>query len=184
MIFDPTAYGDRVHAILALDGSGARLMSLSGVECTSEEARSTLKGMNPRELFPDARAPECALAGLWTYIGCFDEAHAIAQNVDTPDGAYWHAILHRREPDASNAAYWFHRVGKHPTFPLLHEAVTELEKKTHTYLKPAGEWDPFAFIDFVDAARRKPGSEAEQFARQVQLIEWQLLFDHCARAAR
>ena len=182
MMFEPNAYGDRVHAILALDGSGTKLMPLAGVECTAEEARSVLQGLTARDLFPNARAPECAMAGLWTYIGCFDEAHQISQNVESPEGAFWHAILHRREPDPGNSAYWFHRVGKHPVFPALQQAVAELDNKSHKqHLKPAAEWDPFAFIDFAEAARRKPGSEQEQFAQQVQLIEWQLLFDHCAQ---
>jgi hypothetical protein len=185
MMFEPNDYGDRVHAILALDGAGTKLMPLAGVECTAEEARSVAKGLSPAELFPNARAPECAMAGLYTYLGCFDEAHQLAQDVNTPDGAFWHAILHRREPDAGNSAYWFHRVGRHPIFPALHEAVADLEKKTHKqHLTPASEWDPFAFIDFVEMARRKAGSEQEQFAQQVQLIEWQLLFDHCARPVR
>lgn len=160
-------------------------MPLAGVECTAETARAALERTNARELFPSARAPECAMAGLWTYVGCFDEAHQIAQNVDTPDGAYWHAILHRREPDAGNSAYWFHRVGKHPIFAALYDAVSEIENKTHKqHLKPMPEWDPFAFIDFVEAARSRPDSEQEHFAQQVQLIEWQLLFDYCARPAR
>jgi hypothetical protein len=184
MTFEPHAYGDRVQAILALDGGGTKLMPLAGVECTAEEARSATKGLTARDLFPNARAPECAMAGLYTYLGCFEDAHQLAQNVDSPDGAFWHAILHRREPDPGNSAYWFHRAGRHAVFPALHDAVAELEKKTHRYLKPAAEWDPFAFIDFAEAARRKPGSEQEQFAQQVQLIEWQLLFDHCARPVR
>ena len=184
MTFDPSAYGERIHAILALDGAGTKLMPLAGLECTSAEARTAVGAVSPRELFPNARSPECAMAGLWTYIGCFDEGHELAQSVPSADASFWHAILHRREPDPGNSAYWFHRVGRHPIFPALHEAVTELEKKTNRqHLKLGHEWDPFVFIDLAEAARRKPGSEQEHFAMQVQLIEWQLLFDYCARPA-
>jgi len=39
-------------------------------------------------------------------------AHEIAQDIDTPDAAWVHAYLHRRDGDASNAAYWYRRAGK------------------------------------------------------------------------
>jgi hypothetical protein len=46
-----------------------------------------------------------------------------------------------------------------------------------------GRWDPFAFLDFCDRARQHPGSPAEAAALEIQLTEWQLLFDYCARPA-
>ncbi len=50
------------------------------------------------------------LAGLWTAADGFTEAHGLAQDLDGAEGAWWHAILHRREPDAANALYWYRRV--------------------------------------------------------------------------
>ena len=158
-------------------------MPLAIASCTSEEARRVLRGKKAADLFPNANHPEAALSGLWLYFSCYDESHNIAQDVDTAEGSYWHGIVHRQEPDPGNSAYWFHRVGTHPVFAILHEAGKHVldshpEVKAYT-LKSA--WDPFAFIDFCEYARRRAGSEDEQAAREIQQAEWQLLFDHCAR---
>jgi hypothetical protein len=174
MAFDPQIYGAEVAAILALDGSGARLMPLAEGRCSSRPAREALKATTGGELFPQSRAPECALAGLYLYFSCMDEAHEIAQSVDTAEGSFWHAILHRQEPDAENSSYWFRRVGVHPIFPALRVAAAEIGVDFGPH------WDPFAFIDYCEKARLAAGSEAERRALEVQRAEWQLLFDWCA----
>jgi hypothetical protein len=52
------------------------------------------------------------LRALWLDAkGDFDAAHAIAQDVDTPDGARVHAYLHRKEGDLPNARYWYRTAG-------------------------------------------------------------------------
>ena len=135
-------------------------------------------------MFPDSRAPEAALAGLWLYFSCFDRAHSIAQEISGPDGSYWHGILHRQEPDAGNAAYWFRRVGDHPVFRPLWESAADVIGAAAVKFRLKEAWDPFAFIDFCQDARQHPGSEAERVAREIQRAEWQLLFDHCAAVQR
>jgi hypothetical protein len=138
-------------------------------------ARSDLKKWKARDLFPGARSPEAALAGLYVYFSCEDEAHKIAQDLDTVEGSFWHGIVHRREPDPPTAAYWFRRVGTHPIFPALRDEARRLRFDT------GPGWDPMEFIEFCEAARARPGSHEESLAMQVQLVEWQLLFDYCAR---
>lgn len=50
------------------------------------------------------------LRALWLDAkGDFDGAHALAQDVDTVDGARVHAYLHRKEGDLPNARYWYRR---------------------------------------------------------------------------
>lgn len=172
-VFQPADYGPEVAEILSLDGNGERLMPLEMKQCSSEAARQRLRGVAAQGLFPQARAPEAALSGLYVYFSCFDEAHGVAQDIASAEGSYWHGIVHRQEPDAGNAAYWFRRVGAHPIFGALAEASGR-----------TAPWDPFAFIDLCEKARRAPGSEAEATARAMQRVEWQMLFDYCARAVR
>ena len=174
MPFDPKSYGKAVAAILALDGDGQRLMPLAHGRCSSDSARALLKAANELELFPDSRSPDAALAGLYLYFSCWDEAHATAQDISTPEGSYWHAIVHRQEPDPGNAAYWFRQVGMHPVFPALAAAAAALG------FGNGATWDPFAFIQFCEEARLAPGSGRERQALEVQRAEWQLLFDFCA----
>jgi hypothetical protein len=168
-------YGSDVARILNLSGAGQRIMPLAGSQGAPAEARDALRPLQAKDIFPHAHSPQGALCGLYLYFDCLDEAHTIAQNLDTADGSFWHGIVHRREPDAGNAAYWFRSVGKHSIFPALREEAHLLRFDT------GREWDPFQFIDFCEAARERPGSAEEQIALQIQLKEWQLLFDYCAR---
>ena len=168
-------YNSEVVAILALDGDGERLMPLAMERCSSEAARERLRTASAARLFAGARAPEAALSGLYVYFSCFDEAHTIAQDIPTPEGSCWHAIVHRQEPDAWNSGYWFRQVGAHAIFPALREAAVEIG------LAAGPRWKPEAFIELCEKARQSPGSELERQALAVQRAEWQLLFDHCAR---
>ena len=64
-----------------------------------------------------APAPPAALpppvVALWHDAkGDWDAAHTVAQDIDSEDGAWIHAYLHRKEGDEGNAAYWYRRAGK------------------------------------------------------------------------
>jgi hypothetical protein len=67
-----------------------------------------------RNLNADQAALQPALLhALWHEAhGDWERAHHIAQDIETPDGAWVHAYLHRKEGDAFNAAYWYRRAGK------------------------------------------------------------------------
>jgi hypothetical protein len=173
-----------VAQILALDQDGNRLIPLVSGGCSPREARSALAQHKAFDLFPDAAAPQAALAGLWVYFSCFDQGHKLAQDIETPEGGYWHAILHRQEPDPGNAAYWFRQVGSHPVFAGLRDAAFRImEQYPGAGFGVANRWDAFAFVDFCEHARRKPGTDAERGALEIQRAEWQLLFDYCARSS-
>jgi len=53
------------------------------------------------------------LRALWYDLnGDWDKAHSIVQQMDDPTAMWIHAYLHRKEPDISNAKYWYRRAGK------------------------------------------------------------------------
>ena len=50
----------------------------------------------------------------------------MAQDIESTDGAWIHAYLHRKEGDASNAAYWYRRAGKPVARATLEEEWEEI----------------------------------------------------------
>jgi len=185
MHWNPILYGGTLAEILSLAGRGMRLMPLTKSMCCSEEARRRIRSAKPEELFAMARSPRGALAGLYLYFSCWDESHAVAQEDHSTEGSYWHAIVHRQEPDAGNSSYWFQRVGQHPIFPALLEKARAIQAGfPGVDLKLGPRWNPGEFIHVCESARRQPDSEFQDAALEVQRAEWQLLFDYCARRSR
>lgn len=129
-----------------------------------------------KAVFTKCAHPEGAEAGYLLYQGRVEESHAIAQDLGSAEGSYWHGILHRMEPDDWNANYWFQQVGVH----AIHEelAVCGLELG---YGVGKGNWEAKKFVELCSSAREGSGVEKEDLARQVQLLEWQLLMAHCGR---
>ncbi len=72
-----------------------------------ETFRGSLARAEPPDQLADA---VCAL--WWDAKGDWKAAHECAQADEGAAGAWVHAYLHRKEGDASNAAYWYRRAGK------------------------------------------------------------------------
>ena len=132
-------------------------------------------------------------SGLLLFNDFFDECHSCSQSVEGHQNAdYWHAILHRREPDYGNAKYWFRHVGRHAIFGELAPSVSsmfsrvtgslagQLERWQPRLITACG-WEPFAFVDLCEAAE----SDAELLAwcEEVQFGEMLLLLASTYRAA-
>ncbi len=171
-----------MKSILDLDGGGARLLPLVCTGPSNYEASRRLREDSQADLFAGAFCPAGAMAGLWLYFSCFEECHNIAQSLDTSEGSYWHALLHRQEPDDWNSGYWFRHAGRHPIFgPLAAQACELAEARPAAGFSPPSKWDPDLFIRFCALARSRSGSEEETLAREIQSAEWRLLFSWCAR---
>jgi hypothetical protein len=156
----------------------------------NQEIRDRLEALASNDIFAPRRVRDRGMAdacraGLWLYHNFLDESHAISQELHTPTGSYWHALMHRREPDFSNAAYWFRRVGTHPVYEPLCRDAAELSASSlpsAAFLRTQSTWDPFAFVDLC-AAVLAGRAQGEELCRQIQKREWELLFDWCYRQA-
>ncbi len=183
---DPAAYGP-AFAPLLRDGP----LSPLGPGRPDEARRPALAALAEDDAFAPRRVVDrdmaaACRAGLWLLFDFLDESHAISQDIHTPEGSYWHALMHRREKDFSNSKYWFRRVGDHAIFEPLRRAARDLAGESPhpsaRFLKTKSDWDPFAFVDLCEASL-SGRSPCEALCRGVQQCEWRLLFDYCHRAA-
>jgi hypothetical protein len=148
----------------------------------------SLETMFAPQTVVDRTMANACLAGLWLRFDFLDESHSVGQEIKNSTGSFWHGIMHRREPDYDNAKYWFHRVGEHPVFAPLCAAAKKVSAGTNnadpaaSFLKTQSQWDPFRFIDLVATVARGK-STSEQLCREIQRLEWEMLFDFCYRAA-
>lgn len=182
--FDPTQYGAKISELLSDD----RLCEL-GPGKQNSQVRSQLDQLQASDIVPDVQnydMASCCVAGLWLWHDFLDRSHDFSQEIHSPTGSYWHAIMHRREPDYSNSKYWYRRVGDHEIFPSLHEYANELAADENDSefqdLASGVSWDPGAFVD-VCASVARGRCNAEVACRKVARREWQLLFDYCFQRA-
>jgi hypothetical protein len=181
---------DRYGAVLAELLAESRVPPLDAGQ-PNEAVRQKLMSLDLSTAFAphgvvDLDMARACHAGLWLYHDFLDESHELSQEIGTPTGSYWHALMHRRELDFANSKYWFRRVGNHPVFaPLAREAARFVEQfpcDEAEFLSRGGPWDPFAFVDLCEKALS--GRETcEHVCRAIQRCEWELLFDFSYRNA-
>lgn len=99
--------------------------------------------------------------GLFYALDALDAAHAIFQEDSSPEGSYWHGILHRREGDFWNAKYWLQRAGRLPV------------------LKALPEFEPVQFVNRCERASLRAGARDPEELLKLQRTEW----DYLLRAA-
>ena len=184
--FNPDALPAPVQSFLQKPG-----MDSLGPGRPDPEIAAQLQALTPEQIFAskprDQEAASACLAGILLYHNVWEKAHKVAQNISSAEGSYWHAIIHRREPDAWNSKYWFGRVGQHAIYPQLLNAARALaaefgETSLGKRLQRQEQWDAFAFVDACEEARGSKRPE-EKLCLRIQLAEWMLLFQYCYQKA-
>ena len=145
-------------------------------QLTVEAAFSTKRICNQK-------AAEGCISGIWLLHHFLDQSHNISQNITGSTGSFWHGIMHRREPDYSNAAYWFRKVGNHEVFPDLASPESPFySEAVERELIVDAQWDPFRFIDLCAEVAVNSTAQID-LCQQITRIEWELLFDYGYRQA-
>jgi hypothetical protein len=167
---------DSAYGRLVVEGSG----NLPAEEKLRRAAPEQLFKSPPRQ----PRMAQLVMAGLWLWHDWLDESHRIAQQIETPDGSYWHAIMHRREGDFSNSKYWLARCRGHVTGDEIARRVMATPALAAVNAVASRGWDPFALVDLAHEVHDSPDDPRYGAVVSLQRIEWRVLFDHCVAGAR
>ena len=140
-----------------------------------------------KEIQQLSQADGAVRSGLLLWNDDLDASHTISQNIHSATGSFWHAIMHRREGDAGNSKYWWHRTGAHPAFDAIQQAaLTVLQGETSAsaqafaeQIRKAKTWLPEKFVDACVAVQRN----GESWPLRVQVAEMETLVNWCLENA-
>jgi hypothetical protein len=129
-------------------------------------------------------------AGLTLIHDDLNGSHELSQSIEGMGnpllGDYWHAIMHRREPDYFNAKYWFRRLGRHPLFPAIAEEANSLlsdpaipQGAVWKKRLLARGWDAAAFVDLCEVCSADESGGLGLIARKIQWFEMLCLLRLC-----
>ena len=164
-------------------------------QLTSRISDFSLEMLFDGQSIKDSTMGDAVQSGLLIWNDALDASHTISQNIESRTGSYWHGIMHRREPDYSNAKYWFGRVGVHPIFPELRERALGLLQSSSTEsdsladytqaIENTENWDAFRFVDWCQAADgdRSTSEAVKTFLQTVQVKEIKLLLNYSYQEA-
>ncbi|MDA1315914.1 MAG: hypothetical protein O2968_21535 [Acidobacteria bacterium] len=190
MKFELSNYSQAIQSIVEPAEAGRRLMPLAPAGAFSNEGLDRLRQTPTDALFDAAPASnafaQCAESALYLYFSDLDRSHRISQDIPSTTGSFLHGIMHRQEPDYSNAKYWFRKVASHPVHSALRDAALHDLPRESRLRGPIGSlpgWDVFWMVEQCEAACRSADQELENELLIIQGLEWRLLFDYCYRQA-
>lgn len=132
-------------------------------------------------------------AGLHLFNESLDHSHNLSQNLDTPEGSYWHGIMHRMEGDYPNAAYWFRTAGGHPAHQAWSERIRERVaafnredigspsfREAFEQWTADGRFEPVGFNRLIEMqVTRTRNERVEQLLMDLQWEEMRTLLQRC-----
>lgn len=157
-VFDVLPFDDAMRSLVPVEGASAEVLAV--VESVVND--------------PALSGHDAIKAGLWLYVDELDRSHAFSQELHTPTGSFWHAIMHRREGDFPNAKYWYRKAGAHPAMNNI-----DLAGGGSASGSAMAGYDPDAFVDRVARANARCESDSPDLVA-LQHHEWRALFEWCA----
>jgi len=141
---------------------------------------------NPIQSKSDATALRAGILQINDYL---DESHNNSQSVEgrgrNNAGDYWHAIMHRREPDYWNSKYWFRRVGSQSLFADLADRVATILESCDSsqaqswqlQLGAPDSWDSMVFVDLCEHCANSSDASLVAASQAIQFEEMLLLLE-------
>ncbi|MBC8106687.1 MAG: hypothetical protein H7Z14_08875 [Anaerolineae bacterium] len=154
----PDLLSPQAVAVLKFDADNA-YRQLVPKKRGDDEVAAMLRNLTPANLLENGNVHpllDVAIGAMWLWHDFVDEAHKISQDIDSAEGSWLHAIVHRREGDFSNSKYW--------------------------YARCASLTNPGDLVDVVAAVHDRPDDPRYATAVALQRTEWRALFKHCIRA--
>ena len=148
--------------------------------------------VGPIQSKTDATAVRAGILQVNDYL---DESHNNSQSVEgrgrNNAGDYWHAIMHRREPDYWNSKYWFRRVGQQSVFSELADRAASILESCESpaaaswqvQLGAPDHWDSMVFVDFCEHCASSTDQKLIAAAEAIQFEEMLLLLESTIRDA-
>lgn len=175
--------------ILNLNPEGYRTLVVHGSGHTAAYAR--ILAADPSKLITaepkDHLMLQSLSASLYLYSDWLPEAHTIAQSMENPTGAFWHAIMHRREGDFPNSKYWYARCVDHPVLQAIANQAAvllhDLPADNRLIQLIVSGWSPAPFVDLVEQYHSKPQDPFTAILVTLQQLEWRILTEYCAALA-
>ncbi len=184
-----------INALLLRRGTGVPPLHWSGHAIRA--GRDALELLDDDSLFHHKELADEGMAGairalLYLWLGYPDDCLMYAQSVPDPHQAFLTGLAARHNGQTDEAKTGFQKFDDHPILkPLADFALKAIGKSASRpisrfkgMLEMGGVWEPFLFIDLYEQARaEKLTQRDEEIVRQIQCMEFELMFRHCFEAA-